>query len=323
MKPRTFPLPGGARRQHGFSLVELAMVLLVVGFLAALFLPATNTMLDNNRRKETRAKLEALEAAMTRYVMTNRRLPCPADGTQGVANASSGLEQRTAGPPATCTAMSTGVVPWRTLGVPFDSVIDAWGNLITYRVWARTDAGNGNAINTSLAMDDGMDMSLCDPVGVTPGLAPNFLCAADVPPLNYLIATLSDTDPPSQDARGFRACNQESCDATVKAAPAGANELARRVDGNGVAYFLISHGANKVHAYSSSGVLISEANGSGPSAREDINRNGVGLRVANLNQTFYIDADLDENEASYYDDIVLRPTVIKVALDAGLGPRVP
>lgn len=98
--------------------------------------------------------------------------------------------------------------------------------------------------------------------------------------------------------------------------------MTRRVDGNGVAYFLISHGANKIHAYSSSGFLISEPNGIGPGAREDVNRNGVELRAADVDQTFYIDADLDENPASYYDDIVLRPTVIKVALDAGLGPRV-
>ncbi|MDZ4236649.1 MAG: prepilin-type N-terminal cleavage/methylation domain-containing protein, partial [Hydrogenophaga sp.] len=72
MNPSTAPSTNHARRQQGFSLVELAMVLLVVGLLAALFLPATSTMMDNNRRNETRTKLEALEAAMTRFVMTNQ-----------------------------------------------------------------------------------------------------------------------------------------------------------------------------------------------------------------------------------------------------------
>ena len=71
-----------------------AGALLIVGLLAAVFLPATNTLLDNNRRKETRAKLEALEQkAMVRFVMVNRRLPCPADGEPPC----SGVEQRNQG----------------------------------------------------------------------------------------------------------------------------------------------------------------------------------------------------------------------------------
>jgi Tfp pilus assembly protein PilE len=271
-----------ATREQGFSLVELAMVLLAVGLLAALFLPATNTLMDNNRRKETRAKLEALESAISRFVMTTKRLPCPADGNLAPGNANQGLELSSGGV-CTVAALTSGVVPWRTLAVPQSEALDAWGNLVTYRVWGGAGATN------SLTLANGMDMSTYDPA--TAGTVSGWLAS-----------------------RGFRACNLSPCAVSSTA------ELASKTNGNGVAYFLISHGANKFGAYNTNGTWVATANGSGPGALENINRNNQALRTTTPDD-FYLDADLSENTATYYDDLVLRPTVIKVALDAGLGPR--
>lgn len=310
-----------APRAQGFSLVEMAMVLLVVGVLAALFLPATNTMMDNNRRKETRTKLEALESAITRFVMTRGRLPCPADGGLAPGANLYGVEGRIGQLCGSLNAAAQdqrrGVVPWVSLGLSINEATDAWGNLITYRVWAQTQS---LPLNTSLARDNGMNMSVCDPAGNDPaGTDPVssevFVClkntAATPPtytkPLNWLTA---DT------GRGFRAC-----DAAPSCVPGSAAELASKANGNGIAYFLISHGANKFNAFNPNGNLV-PVNGPGPGLRENINSNGLDVRTASTDD-FYVDADLTEDPANYYDDIVLRPTVMKVALDAGLGPRVP
>jgi len=55
--------------------------------------------------------------------------------------------------------------------------------------------------------------------------------------------------------------------------------------------------------------------------REIINSNGNAIRAADVDSTFYVDAPYEENKNDYFDDIVVRPTVISIAIAAGLGPR--
>lgn len=283
--PPAAAAPLGARAQ-GFSLVEMALVLLIVGLLAAVFLPATNTLLDNNRRKETRAKLEALEQAMVRFVVVNGRLPCPANGALAAGSPEQGLEQPHPGT-AACTAagLDNGVVPWRTLGLAQGDAMDAWNTMVSYRVWA-----GATVAASALTRPAGMDMHNLDPATMTPQIQA-FLQAS-----------------------GFRVCNANPCNAG--AAP----ELASRTGMTGAAYVLISHGANRVGGYTSEGVYLNAPSGPGPGPLENINFNAAAPRTG-FPGDFYIDADYAESPAAYFDDIVLRPTVISVAMAAGLGPR--
>ena len=298
-----------APRAQGFSLVEMAMVLLVVGVLAALFLPATNTMMDNNRRKETRTKLEALESAITRFVMTTGRLPCPADGSLAPGNANYGRELRTAAT-GVCTAITTGVVPWLTLGVAHANALDGWNSVITYRV--RGDMVS-SITSLGLTLDAALDMTACDMAGTgatasqSLGGTPHNRLGCDPA---CVASTPSSCTPPSNwlAGRGLRV--DENAAGGILMNPA-APAL------TGAAYLLISHGSNKAGGYNSNGTL-QPANGPGPGALELLNSNNTALRVA---PDFYVDAELTEDPANYYDDIVLRPTVMKVVLDAGLGPR--
>lgn len=280
---RSFP---ASVRGRGFSLVEMAVVLLIVGLLASVFLPATNTMMDNNRRKETRAKLEAIEQAMLRFVVVNGRLPCPANGALAPGNVEQGLEQPHPGSAAcTAVALTNGVVPWRTLGLAQDDVTDAWNTLVTYRVWA-----GAAVLASSLTQASGMNMSGLDP------------------------ATQNAQIQAFLQARGFRICNANPC------ATGAAAELSSRTGLTGAAYVLISHGANRVGGFTVDGVYQNTANGPGPGALENINFNAVAPRTATP-ADFYVDASLAENPAAYYDDIVLRPTVMTVVQGADLGPR--
>ena len=119
---------------RGFSLVELAVVLVLVGIVMTMGLKAVTSTLENAAYAETRAKLERLKTALIVFLRTNGRLPCP-DNSGGLA---SGVEA------SACIANAVdgyGIVPWVTLGIDRDTALDGWGNFITYRVANGSPAG--------------------------------------------------------------------------------------------------------------------------------------------------------------------------------------
>lgn len=105
--------------QSGFSLVEMAMVLTIVGLLMAGLLPTLSSQLEQQRRAETTRHLADIEQALSGFALINGRLPCPTTEYNPGA-ALYGVED------ASCPSPTAeGYLPWKTLGIP---ETDAWGS---------------------------------------------------------------------------------------------------------------------------------------------------------------------------------------------------
>ena len=283
------------RHETGFSLVELAISLVIIALVLVLFIGASSGLVSTKRYEVTALKLKAIENAIALFVAQNKRLPCPADGTTPSGAPNSGVSQPNVA--ADClNNQLTGVVPALTLGLSEADVLDGWNSRITYRVYS--------GVNGSLTRTNGMDMSWCDPAGTAAiAVAPNNLCDSACTSANLALCVT-----PTLFLAGKGLLIQNAA-GTILMDPA---------TGQGAAYILISHGENREGAYSQAGVLQGPT---GPSVgtEEANNRNNTNLR---LQPNYYVDADFNGTDSTnHFDDLVLRPSIISVASKAQLGPR--
>lgn len=114
-------------KQVGFTLVEIAVVLVIVGLLVGSFIGTFADRIDSTRRGNTQTELEEIKNVLIAYAYSQPLpfLPCPDTDVPP-----DGLENRTAG---ICDAPG-GVLPWVDLGVGNE---DAWG--IRYSYWVSTN----------------------------------------------------------------------------------------------------------------------------------------------------------------------------------------
>lgn len=143
---------------RGFTLVETAIVVVVISLILSAVIPLIVTSRLNAAINGTREKEQAIKRALVAFVARNGRLPCPAAPGLAAAAPLYGQEVYTnpglplpAVPYFPCAAGGVpalpavldgggnpinmrGIVPWATLGLPDDAGLDAWGHRFSYQV---------------------------------------------------------------------------------------------------------------------------------------------------------------------------------------------
>lgn len=186
----------------GFTLVEIAIVLVIVGLLLGGLLMPLATQVDTQRIADTRETLNEINEALIGYALRNFAtgtqrpfLPCPDTNDDGVE------EPRVAG---ACPNLE-GRIPWVTLGV---TATDSWGNRFRYRVLANFSNGiNGFTLTTAAAPA----ISVCSSSAGCPG------ANAIATPVVAVVL--------SHGKNGFGAFNQSG---GTNPLPAGVDELENR-----------------------------------------------------------------------------------------------
>ncbi|NTV87875.1 MAG: prepilin-type N-terminal cleavage/methylation domain-containing protein, partial [Burkholderiaceae bacterium] len=149
------PTPAGTlRKACGFTLTEMAVVLVIVALLIGGMILPLSAQQDLRAQQETQQTLAAIQEAILGFAATRGRLPCPAS-----PNATGNENPQNGG---VCVNALDGFVPGITLGVqPVDAqgyAIDAWGRRIRYAVTTvnntfTTNAGMNNAGLAGLVSD--------------------------------------------------------------------------------------------------------------------------------------------------------------------------
>ncbi|WP_418648193.1 type II secretion system protein [Thauera butanivorans] len=106
-------------RLRGFTLAELAVVLIILALLSGSMLVPLASRIEARDRQATLDRLRDIQQALTGFAIIHGRLPCPSIEADP-AHPDYGQET-----PPPCNTAVEGLLPWRTLGMP---ATDPWGS---------------------------------------------------------------------------------------------------------------------------------------------------------------------------------------------------
>lgn len=160
------------RTEGGFTLLEMAIVIIIGGILLSFLGSALLAYMKKNQIITTEFRMEKIRDALSQYLSVNGHYPCAASrflgpndvqfGRMVTATCNSGTHSGT----AKSGGVRIGAVPTRTLNLPDEFVADAWGHKFTYAVTEDQAtnlqyAADGGAISVI----DGAGNSLVTPAG--------------------------------------------------------------------------------------------------------------------------------------------------------------
>ena len=115
-EPRRYPPAAGAQR--GFTLIEIMVVVIIIGLLAAVVVPQFLGRVDDARVAKTKQDIQAMETALTLYKLDNFSYPSAEEGLKALVEKPN----------------DPNVHNWRAGGYLKHLNKDPWGNDYQYQI---------------------------------------------------------------------------------------------------------------------------------------------------------------------------------------------
>ncbi|MEJ0010876.1 MAG: prepilin-type N-terminal cleavage/methylation domain-containing protein [Alphaproteobacteria bacterium] len=138
--------------RHGFTLIELAIVLVIVSLMTGFAMKATQSTASVNCYDQTRVQLRTISTSIQNYVRTQSKYPMPArlnagvtDPTFGKSDSGANLDHCDTGGNCSAGKLWFGALPFATLGLPPSYAADCWGNKFRYVVTDGLTGGMSSA----------------------------------------------------------------------------------------------------------------------------------------------------------------------------------
>jgi prepilin-type N-terminal cleavage/methylation domain-containing protein len=140
----------------GFTLLEVALVLAIVGVLAGMMLPTLSLYMTRITEQKTITRQDAILQSLTLFAKINGRLPCPAGPSGGIEpfGAELGSGRQALDVPQVCSRQ-VGFVPFRTLGLPAVTRNDGWNRPLTYAVLKAFTTAQGSSDACAIDLEEG------------------------------------------------------------------------------------------------------------------------------------------------------------------------